>query len=143
MSEDIKSVGGIWIADNLVPQTGISTTPVPMEGWEDGYGEESGPDVVAGRLYVKNEGTYLLQAQISFSGSASTIFQFHIYHYGVETPFGTHRALGSGDVGSASILGMCKHVQADDYFEIWVSTFTGEDKQIITVDATLIAVQIN
>jgi hypothetical protein len=137
------SYGSIYVSEGSTAQTGLSTTPAKMTGFTTA-GPASGISTDAGkdRLIVSKAGSYLAAAQVSFSGSASTTFQFHLHKNSAElAQAGFHRALGvGGDVGSAS-LAQILELAAGDTVDIYVEA-GASSKEITPVDAQLSLTQL-
>ena len=127
-----KQYGVLLHSDSSTAQN-IDTTPVALV-WESVYAEVGGVvcDAAAGRITVPSKGLWSVHLSISFSGSASIVVQCHLRVNGVESQEGFHRALGGGDVGSASFMAI-EDEGAGAYFEVFVEA-DGASKQITPVD---------
>jgi len=115
----------------------IGVTPVTLT-WETSYKAEGGVviDPAAGTIWVPSAGLYQVFMSLSFSGSASIIVSTHLYVNGSASSEGFHRALGGGDVGSASFMAI-EDEGAGTTFEVKVAA-DGASKEITPVDGQFI-----
>ena len=106
----------LYVADGSTAQSGISTTPVKVTGFAaNGPSNDATPDHTNDQITINTGGTYKVCLQVSFSGTVSTMFTFHLRNNGVEVvQAGTTRTLGTGgDLGSCSFTQILNLSQSD------------------------------
>ena len=115
--------GGIIITDGATPQTGITDTPVKLEGFTrnthhhgiDGEHQNN-------RILITHGGDHLITAQMSFSGTVVQLVTIEVYMNDEPTGVKTERKLGTGgDVGSASITGII-HIEDNSEIDLRVNS---------------------
>jgi hypothetical protein len=136
------AIGILVVNDGVALQSGITPTPAIVAGFNDGVAFEMGPDAVEDRIWIRHPGNYLALAQMSFSGTANTLFTFHLYHNAVISKFGTHRKLSGGDAGSCSILGAIFNAERGDYADVRITSDNGTGANIILIDATFMLIKM-
>lgn len=108
----------------------------------DGLSSNMTPDATTGNdITADVAGTFVVFAQVSFSGSSTKTFHIEIFKTGSPTGFEGHRKLGTGgDVGSCSAFGLIT-LAIDDTIDL--RHYSSDGGTLFTVDdAQLIAVRI-
>ena len=106
----------LYVADGSTAQGSISTTPTKVTGFAaNGPSNDATPDHTNDQITINTGGAYKVCFQVSFSGTVSTMFTFHLRNNGVElTQAGTTRTLGTGgDNGSCSFTQIFNLSQSD------------------------------
>lgn len=140
---------GMYVADGVTPQSGITTTPEKLICFTDNFSGPSGvitPDHTDDSLEVLLNGDYLALAQLSFSGSNNQSFEIHAYVDGVESPFGTHRKLGAGgDEGSAVIIAPlvgANGLLAAEKVTLYINTVPSGTGEVTVIDGQIFMIKI-
>lgn len=122
-----RPFGVMYTKDGATAQTGITTTPVKLTGWATaGQSRNLTVSIGADEFVAKAGGRYEVTAQISFSGTASTTFQFHIRVNGAETAYQAVRKVNSGgDTGSVSIVPGIITLARGDAVSVYVESSAG------------------
>jgi hypothetical protein len=135
--DTISAFAEIYVADGAVPQAGIGAGAVVVTGFDtNGLSQNMTADVANNRIICRQAGVYDVDFDISFTGSANTVFEMHIYVNGVEQHQGLHRAMSGGDVGSASLGGKL-NLGRGDIVDVRVNVAAGPGNTIVPVDAQL------
>ena len=150
LRDTVVSMFGVWsaiyVADGMIAQTGITTTPVKVSGFTTNVVGKGGmiPDHTDDSITIPVDGDYLVLAQISWSGSVNQQFEIHVAVDTVESPFGTHRKIGAGgDVGSASAIAPFEGLLATEKISLYVNTVPSGVGEITPVDMQLFAIKIS
>jgi hypothetical protein len=111
----------------------VDATPRKVAAWNtNGVNDGVTPDATNDHLKILTDGTYIVFANMSFSGTASKTYQLEIYKNGLTTGFATDRKLGTGgDVGSCSIIGIMQ-CSANDEIQLYQSTSDGGSAMTFT-----------
>ena len=136
------ALGCMFVGDGAVAQSIPVGTIQKVSGFVDSYATGTGPDVVNDQLWISDPGDYIAIAQLSFSGTANTLFTFHIYVNDVVSVFGTHRKLSGGDAGSCSILGVLKGLKRGDSLDIRVNSDNVGGASITLIDASFLIFEL-
>ena len=134
----LSGYGHISVLGGATNQTGITSTPAKLTAFAaDG---PSSSDVTPAHgddsLTVTIDGKYKVEAQLSFSGTASKTFLVRAYVDGVVTTIGCQRKLGTGgDVGSCSFNGILS-LTAAQVVTLYISSSDG-GTDFLTVDGQL------
>jgi hypothetical protein len=101
----------------------VNETPVKITSFASVVGDSDWitPSASDDKITINEPGMYFIFLQCSFSGTASTQYDMHVYLNGAHTnQLHSHRAIGAGnDVGSASCGGLVA-LSAGDYLELYV-----------------------
>ena len=133
-----NNYGGLYVEDGVTAETTTDATPRKIGGFTTVMPSSSTctPSATTDDITVTDAGDYLVTAQMSFSGTLSKTFVIEIYNGGIATNLKCTRKLGtSGDVGSASVVGIIT-LAAADYISLFHSstdggtTFTLADAQL-------------
>jgi hypothetical protein len=134
LMDSLSAYASIYVDDGSTIQSGLSGTPVVVTGFTDnGLSNNMTPDVANNRIVCQIPGVYLPLLSISFSGSANTVFEMHLYVNGGEQSMGLHRAMSGGDVGAAPAHQFVR-LSAGDICEIRVNVASGPGNSILPVD---------
>lgn len=134
----LSGYGHISVLAGATNQTGITATPVKLVAFTaDG---PSSSDITPSQgddsITVSIAGKYKVEAQASFSGTASKTFLIRAYVDGVVTTIGCQRKLGTGgDVGSCSLNGILS-LTAAQVVTLYISSSDG-GTDFLTVDGQL------
>lgn len=104
-----QNYGGLSVADNTTAETTTDATARKLAAWDTTMptSAQATSSTSTNDVSVSDAGDYLINAQISFSGSLSKQFEIEIYKEGIATGLKLDRKLGTGgDVGSASVCGI-------------------------------------
>lgn len=133
--------GLIYVSDGSTPQS-VSSTPAKVTAFDTNSSLASGitEDQANARLTLGTnaDGTFVVFAPISFSGTANKVATFEIYKGGIATGFKATRTISSGgSVGSTVVFGLVS-ASAGDNLELYVSTAT-DGNSITVTQAALFA----
>lgn len=122
----LSGYGHISVLGGVTNQGSITSTPAKITGFAaDGPASNMTPAHGSDQITVGVSGKYLLNAQMSFSGTASKTFVIRAYVDGVITTIGCQRKLGTGgDVGSCSFTGILT-LAATEVVTLYVSSSDG------------------
>jgi len=116
--------GEIYVADGSTAQSSLGTTPTKMTGFA-ANGESSGttPDHTNDQITVGTAGKYLVDFDVSFSGTGGATMKFHLrVNDGEQAKAALVRKLGvGGDVGNAGFACIMS-LSANDVLTVYVET---------------------
>lgn len=138
--------GEIYVHENSGADTVATATTTQVTRFnQNGLSNAMTPSHSQDHITVDNAGKYLCTVSISFSGTGSVDWTFHVYKNNGTTKFDnvhTNRKLGAGgDIGSASMSGIIDLAE-NDTVELWMEHAEGVNKNITIQDCTLSLVQI-
>jgi hypothetical protein len=139
----LSGYGHISVLGGATNQSGITATPVELVAFAaDG---PSSSDVTTSHgdnsITVSVAGKYLVNVQVSFSGTASKTYLLRAHVDTVATTLGCQRKLGTGgDVGSCSFSGVLS-LAASQVVTVYVSSSDG-GTDILAVDAQLVLTRV-
>lgn len=122
----LSGYGHISVLGGVTNQGSITATPAKVVGFAaNGPSSNMTPSFGDDQITVGITGKYLLNAQVSFSGTASKTFLLRARIDGVVTTLGCSRKLGTGgDVGSCSFNGLLS-LAAAEVVTLYVSSSDG------------------
>jgi hypothetical protein len=97
--------GSISVTGGTTAQGSLGTTPVKLTPFDtDGDADNMTPDSANDQIQVALAGKYLVNLELSYSGTASTTFVTGISINGAPTAFKAERAVDSGgNIGHVSV----------------------------------------
>jgi hypothetical protein len=100
--------GEIYVAGGSTPQGSIDTSYALITGFAaNGLSSGTTPDHSSDQITVDVTGTYLVMANVCFTGTASTEFTVAVFAEGIEEHIHFCRSIGTGvTVGSAHLCGV-------------------------------------
>jgi len=141
----LSGYGTIYVQGASTAQGSITTTPgAKMTGF--GGNGESSSDISADHtddsLTVSVAGKYMVNCQLSFSGTASKTFHFKAHVDGAASLLGCSRKLGTGgDVGSCSFSGILDLAAAEVVTVYVYSSDGGTSMTLVDGQLTLTRVE--
>lgn len=134
----LSGFGHISVLGGVTNQGSLTTNPVKLTGFNaDGpSSDDVTPAHGSDQITASIAGKYKINAQLSFSGTASKTFLIRAYVNGVITTIGCQRKLGTGgDVGSCSFHGFLA-LTAGQVVTLYISSSDG-GTDLLLVDGQL------
>ncbi len=134
--EEDQMYGSIYVEGGAVAQSSIGTTPVLLTAF-DTNGNSNGitPDHTDDDLTALVAGEYKPEIVLNFTGTASAVWDFHLYKNGADTGIqGTIATNATPDPETICFgPGRTVTVAANDVFTVYVNTDDGGSGDAITV----------
>ena len=136
--------GGIYSHDNAVAQTVATATETKVINFDANQDAINvSPDFANNQVVVDKAGKYLAIVTVSFSGTASVDWTFHLRKGATEfdNVHFNRKLGGGGDIGNAGATGII-NVAAGDILALYCSHTGGVNKDITIQDCTISILQI-
>lgn len=137
--DPLPAYGFMFTTDGDTAQEDISDTAVKLANFS-GSGPSSGVtvDYENSEMTIISPGDYQVDAQFSFSGSPSTVFEFTLRVNGELTNVRFDRAIGAGgDVGSGSLAGLLR-LAVGDVVAPYIQSHSAGMNEITLIHAQLL-----